>query len=183
MIGDPTALMQVEIAVRFRFAVEADLPKLEWYGIYTHFRAVFARTYQEQIAGRRLMVIADVNDFPVGQIFVQISRGGSPQIADGRRRAYLYSLRVMEMFRNCGIGTRLIDEAEAILRDRRFAYATIAVAKTNIDALRLYERRSYRRIAEDEGRWSYTDHRGEEHFVHEPCWLLEKRLTFDDRHG
>ena len=56
------------------------------------------------------MLVADCNDFPIGHIFIQLS-SGEQHIADGRRRAYLYSLRVMDMFQGRGIGTRLIDEA------------------------------------------------------------------------
>ena len=83
----------------------------------------------------------------------------------------------MEMFRGQGIGTRLIQEAEAIIITRNIERVVIAVAKTNPDAKRLYERLGYRIFAEDEGRWHYTDHRGVTHNVHEPCWLLEKFLS------
>ena len=37
---------------------EEDLPKLEWYGEYLHFRRVFRRAYDDQLAGRRLMLLA-----------------------------------------------------------------------------------------------------------------------------
>ena len=80
------------------------------------------------------------------------------------------------MFRGRGIGTRLLEEAENILVERGFRWATIAVAKDNPDALRLYRRLGFRTIRADDGDWSYRDHEGSLRFVHEPCWVLEKQL-------
>jgi ribosomal protein S18 acetylase RimI-like enzyme len=172
-----TALDQValtlELPIVLRLATEQDLPKLEWYGQYTHFRNLFRRAFREQQQGRRLMVLADCNDFPIGHIFI-LFKSHNPDIADGGRRAYLYSLRVMEMFRRQGLGTRLILEAEALAQDRRFECVTISVAKDNPGARGLYERLGYQVFAEDAGRWSYVDHRGQIRHVHEPCWMLEK---------
>jgi ribosomal protein S18 acetylase RimI-like enzyme len=89
---------------------------------------------------------------------------------------YLYAFRVMEMFRGHGIGTWLLQEAENIIVDRGLEWSTIAVAKENHSARRLYERLGYQKFAEDSGRWSYLDHKGIVRHVHEPCWLLEKHL-------
>src|SRR5690606_22815289 len=99
-----------------------------------------------------------------------------PRIADGVKRAYLYSFRVMDMFRGHGIGTRLINTAERMIIARGFTMMTIADAKDNQGALRLYERLNYRKIAEDPGRWTYTDHLGVIQQMNEPCWVLEKNL-------
>jgi ribosomal protein S18 acetylase RimI-like enzyme len=95
-------------------------------------------------------------------------------IASQGERAYLYSLRVMEMFQGLGIGTRLIGEAEAHVRSLGYKSTTIAAAKRNADALRLYQRLGYAIFGHDDGKWSYTDHKGIVRSVHEPCWLLEK---------
>lgn len=167
------SLINVQMPIVLRLATRSDLPKLEWYGQYTHFRRVFQRTYQDQLMGRRLMLIADSNNFPIGQIFVLLDSN-----RDNQRRIYLYSLRVMEMFRGFGIGSRLVEEAEYIARERDYEWASIGVAKDNLSARRLYERLDYKIFREDEGRWSYLDHEGRTRHVHEPCWLLEKRLSF-----
>ena len=50
--------LALHIDVIFRPAERDDLPKLEWYGQYTHFRRVFQRAYEDQVAGRRLMLLA-----------------------------------------------------------------------------------------------------------------------------
>ena len=164
----------LELPVALRLATYSDLPKLEWYGQYTHFRTLFRRTYREQLQQRRLMLIADCNDFPIGHVFVQLNRGDGGRY--GKRNAYLYSLRVMDMFRGQGIGTMLIREAEVLTAEQGFGWATIAAAKDNPRARRLYERLGYRVVGDDEGKWSYLDHENRMRYVHEPCWVLEKRI-------
>ncbi len=161
--------MQVGLAITFRTARLDDLPKLEWYGQYTHFRNVFRKTYKEQLQGRRLMLVADCGGFPIGQVFMQT--GG-----ETRRKTYFYSLRVMDMFRGHGIGSRLLDEAENIAIAYGYMSASIAAAKDNPRARQLYERHGFLLIGEDAGRWSYVDHEGKSRYVHEPCWVLEKTL-------
>lgn len=171
---EPAALM-LQMAVTIRLATKTDVPKLEWYGQFTHFRNLIQRAYREQVRGRRLMLVADLNGFPIGQVFIQLE-STNQLIADGRVRSYLYSFRVMEMFRGMGIGTALLHESEAILRGRGYSVVTLSVAKDNPDALRLYQRNGYRIYADDPGQWSYVDHRGITRFVDEPCWMLEKKL-------
>lgn len=171
---DRTSLT-VEVPITLRIAVHTDLPKLEWYGQYAHYRQLFRRAFRDQQAGRRLMLVAVTSDFPIGMIFIQL-QSAEPLVADGVTRAYLYSLRVMEMFRGKGIGTSLIQEAEGIVMDRGFQWTTIAVAKSNHGAHRLYRRLGYRIFSNDPGQWSFLDHRGQVRRVSEPCWLLEKNL-------
>ena len=168
--------LAITVQIRFRAALADDLPKLEWHGEYTHYRDLFARAYVEQQLGRRLMLIADKGGFPIGYIFVQYT---SIPVLDEEvgTRSYLYSLRVMEMFRGHGIGTRLIGEAEQVLRLRGARWATIAVAKDNVPALRLYERLGYQIFSDDPGIWSYRDHCGQTRTVYEPCWLLQKEIN------
>lgn len=175
-IYDERRAISLALQVMLRVATAEDLPKLEWYGQYTHFRNLFRRTFREQQAGRRLMLLADLNQFPIGHVFIHFKPSNShPQETDGGR-AYLYSFRVMEMFRGQGIGTWLLQEAESVILDHALNWATIAVAKENQGAQRLYQRQGYRIYGEDAGQWSYVDHRGITRHVHEPCWLMEKHL-------
>src|SRR5579863_9970020 len=133
--------LTLRLVVSFRPAEPADLPKLEWHGEYSHFRRVFRNTFEEQRAGRRLMLLADVNGYPIGQIFIQLE--SADDWWQGGKRAYLYSLRVMDVFRGQGIGTALIREAERLLSDRDYDSISIAVAKDNPRARQLYERLGY----------------------------------------
>lgn len=165
----------VQLPITIRAATADDVAKLEWQGEFAHFRGLFQRSYREQVAGNRLMLVATSNDYPIARLFIQF-HSKNTLIANGHNRGYLYSFYVMEMFRGHGIGTQLIDRAEHILTDRGFTVATIAVAKDNAKALRLYQRRNYEIFTEDEGKWRYHDHLGKMRHVHEPCWLLAKPL-------
>ncbi len=172
---DDQIVMPLQMAITLRIATKADLPKLEWYGQYKHYRHLFRRTFYEQRQGRRLILIADSNNFPIGTLFIQLQSTRN-QAPDGSFPAYFYSFRVMEMFRGQGIGTRLIEEAEAIVQGHGSQWVRIAVAKDNPKARQLYERLNYRIFTEDPGNWSYLDHKGRICYVSEPCWLLEKKL-------
>lgn len=165
--------LQVEISIRP--ACAADLPLLEWRGEFWHYREKFQQAYADQLAGRRLLLVADLNGYPVGRVALVFS-GGNPLYANGRTRAYLYSLQVISFLQGMGIGSRLLDAAEDELRERGFRHAIIAAALDNAGAQRLYRGRGYVRYAEDPGRWTYTDPDGVIHRVNEPCWLMRKRL-------
>ena len=167
--------ISVQLEVVLRIAEKTDLPKLEWNGEYTHFRRIFQRAYEDQLLGRRLMLLADLNGTPIGQVFIQLESYDNIFITQ-HKRAYLYSVRVMEMFRHKGIGSALLREAESILMEREYESASIAAAKENPGARRLYERLGYSVFTEDAGRWQYVDHEGKTRYVHEPCWLLEKHF-------
>lgn len=172
----PDTTFTLTLPITIRPLVREDLSKLEWFGAYLHFRNLFYRSYEEREQGRREMLVAVCNGFPIGRLFILFT-SRNHIIADGRRRAYLYSFAVMEMFRGGGIGSRLIEAAEAILVARNFSFATIAVAKTNTGALRLYQRYGYIIFDEENSDWDYVDHQGITRHVKEPCWLLEKRLA------
>lgn len=168
--------LTLTLPVTIRQMRQADLPLLEWYGEYKHFRNVFARSFNDQAAGKRYLLVADCNHFPIGRLFI-LFQSRNTRIADGYSRAYLYSFAVLSVFQRQGIGSRLIHAAEAVLKQHQFELATIAVAQDNDGALRLYQRQGYVIFGEDDGRWRYTDHRGITRQVHEPCWLLEKHLV------
>lgn len=159
-----------------RPAVREDLPKLEWYGAYIKTRNFIRKAYAEQMQGRRLMLVADMNGFPVGQVYLQFSANNT-NIADGQIRAYLYSFRVIDHLRGCGVGTLLLNAAHSLLAERGFQIVVLQVAKTNGAALRLYLRHDYHIAGEDPGVWSYIDHRGVVQEVNEPVWVMRKRLA------
>lgn len=175
MTASEPETLTLNIPVTFRIADKSDVHKLEWYGQFTHFRNLIKRAYREQQRGRRIMLLADFNDFPIGQVFIQLASSNS-LIADGNSRAYLYSFRVMSLFQGQGIGTRLLHEAESILTEHGFKTTTLSVAKENAGALRLYQRNGYQIFGEDAGKWSYVNHKGVTCYVEEPCWILKKGL-------
>jgi ribosomal protein S18 acetylase RimI-like enzyme len=161
--------------VHIRHANEADLPALEWGGEYRRYRHIYRRAMEEARQGRRILFVAEVDGEIVGQIFIQLNPNRS------RRKGklttgYLQSFRIKPQFRNRGIGTRLIEQAEEVLKERGFQRAVIAVAQDNLDARRLYERQGYSVFTQDPGEWSYIDDKGLLQHVSERAYLMEKRL-------
>jgi ribosomal protein S18 acetylase RimI-like enzyme len=173
---DEALNFSIAFNITVRQARYEDIANLEWYGQFKHFRRLFQRSYREQVEGRRILLVADSNGFPIGRLFIQF-HSKNKRTSDGVTKAYLYSFHIMEMLRGYGIGTRMMDVAESILIERGFKIATIAVAKDNDGALRLYKGRGYTIFGEDEGKWRYYDHRGQLQHVHEPAYLLEKYLN------
>lgn len=156
-----------------------DLPALEWEGEYTHFRRQFEFAYRDYLAGHGVPWVAvDRQSGEVlGQVFVLFSSRYRKELADGRVRAYLYSIRVRMHLRNLGLGNRMMDVVEDDLRARGYSVATLNVARDNPSAYRFYFRRGYRIVAPEPGQWSYVDHKGRRRFVDEPAWRMEKTLN------
>lgn len=153
-----------------------DLPDLEWDGVYRHFRRLYARAYHSARKGRAVLWVADLaGSGLIGQLFVQLV-SSDRRLADGKRRAYLYSFRVRPEYRGAGVGSRLLKVAEGDLIRRGCRLVTLNVARDNPDAQRFYERHGYRVVAPEPGRWQYVDDRGRVRTVVEPAWRMEKVL-------
>ena len=92
--------------------------------------------WQAQLAGEREMLVAFVDDVPVGAVSIEYQ-------SDVPGFLHLFALDVAEAHRRRGIGTHLVErvEQEALTRGDSGVY--LEVALTNVDARRLYERLSY----------------------------------------
>ena len=159
--------IDLQARVTLRAARAEDLPKLEWFGAYAHFRDLYQRTWRDHQAGRRLMLVADLNDFPVGQVWLDVTPN---------EYAYLYALRVMEPLRGLGLGTQLIETAAALARSQGYRQIQLAVEKTNDPARRLYERLGFRIFAQRTDNWSYTDQHGKVNWVREDVYIMRRAL-------
>jgi ribosomal protein S18 acetylase RimI-like enzyme len=146
---------------------------MEWEGEYRRYRHLYRAAYTEAQKGGRLILLAEQDGAIIGQI---IARFGSDlaYLEDGSQCGYLYSFRVRPLHRNQGVGTRLIQAAEAALRCRQYGKAVIAAAIDNVGARRLYERLGYQVLTEDPGEWSYIDDRGRMRWVAEPSFIFLK---------
>lgn len=159
-----------------RPADETDLIAMEWEGEYLRYRRVYQHAMEEMKRGQRIILVAEVGEEIVGQILIQLRI----HRAEFRREipsAYFHAFRVRPAYRKQGVGTRLILEAETVVKEHGFKRAVIAAAHENPDARRLYERLGYQIFMSDPGHWSYVDHLGRLRTLHEPSDILEKRLT------
>lgn len=66
---------------------------------------------------------------------------------------YLDDLSVTESYRNLGIGSALIHEAEAYAQEIGIQHILFHVEKSNADAFRLYERLGYKVFRDDGNRY------------------------------
>jgi ribosomal protein S18 acetylase RimI-like enzyme len=167
-LGDPSYQeLEFKARVIIRAVRAEDLPKLEWFGAYAHFRELYQRTWHDHQAGRRLMLVADLQDFPVGQVWLDVTPA---------EYAYLYALRVMEPLQGLGIGTRLIESAELLAQSHAYRQIHLAVERNNTGARRLYERLGFRIFSQRVDTWSYTDHHGRVNWVQEDVYGMRKTL-------
>jgi ribosomal protein S18 acetylase RimI-like enzyme len=157
-----------------RTLVQDDLAALEWDGEYTHFRRLYREVYQSASQGKAVMWVATLPTAGlIGQLFVQLV-SARLELADGKRRAYLYGFRVKNQYRRLGIGSYMLEQAEADLLQRGFSRVSLNVGRNNPDARRFYERHGYHVTGKETGRWSYLDDHGQRHEVVEPAWRMEK---------
>ena len=168
---DPLAAAAQQFEIRGHVTIRSvrasDLPKLEWFGAYAHFRELYQRTWHDHLAGRRLMLVADLDGFPIGQVWLDVVPTDF---------AYLYALRVMEPLQGLGIGTHLIQSAEALAISHGYRQIQLAVERSNVGARRLYERLGFQVYTQRVDAWSYTDHHGQTHWVQEDVFVMRKPL-------
>lgn len=163
--------------VIIREVERSDLPDLEWEGEFIHFRRLFASAFERARLGLSVLWIATLpGEGLIGQVFIQLTCD-RPELADGRKRAYLYSFRVRQRYRSQGLGTYMLRHLEDDLIRRGYRSLTLNVAKDNPRARQLYERAGFRVVAHEPGEWSYPDHNGVWQKVIEPAWRMEKSLS------
>jgi ribosomal protein S18 acetylase RimI-like enzyme len=162
--------------VIIRHLIFSDLPHLEWDGEYKHLRNVYHKAYQYKNQGKNVLWVADLPHIGIiGQVFIQLN-SMRKDLADGFFSAYLYAFRIKPEYRNAGLGTRMFSIVEEDLIKRKFREITLNVAKTNPDAVRLYNRMGFEIIGSESGEWSYRDDKDKLRHVSEPAWKMVKRL-------
>ncbi|MCJ7694516.1 MAG: GNAT family N-acetyltransferase [Anaerolineaceae bacterium] len=163
--------------ITIRPMVEADLPALEWDGEYSHFRKVYAQHFRSMENGNTMIWVADSDsNGPIGQLFILLY-SQKLELADGIHRAYIFSFRIKPEYRNHGLGTFMLSVAESDLKARGFTTIRLNVARTNLQARRLYEKLGYKIFGSDPGLWSYQDQHCVWQTIKEPAWKMLKLLT------
>jgi ribosomal protein S18 acetylase RimI-like enzyme len=131
---------EIRLEVVIRACRRDDLPTLEWFGQFTPDRGVMEDTFAGQARGDSLMLVADVNGVASGQVWLDLTRRNVDSTG------VIWAIRVFPCLQDMGIGTRLLEAAERILREEAFARAELSVERSNVAALRLYERLGYTRV-------------------------------------
>ena len=171
-VQDAVAVRRAAIIgqVLIRLCRAEDLSQLEWFGMYTHHREILQDAFARHMRGDNLVLVADLNEFPVGQAWIDLVKRRDEGCG------YVWAVRVFPFLRNLGIGTLLMSCAEDLLRQRGFRLVEVGVEKENPDAQRLYQRLGYtvyRALREDYG---YTTPDGVRHWHVVDQWILRKSL-------
>lgn len=161
----------VEVAVELRLCRATDLARLEWFGAFTHHRAIIREAFALQGRGEALMLLALETGFPVGQAWLDF------RPKPGAEAPTVWAVRVMPAFQGAGLGARLMRELERLARRRGVAALEVGVETDNAAARRFYERLGWRLLRERRHGYSYVTPAGQHrnHALHE--WVLGKRLA------
>lgn len=138
--------MLIRVPVQFRLAREDDLAALEWMGLFTRQRAIIAEAFEAQQDGRGAMLLAIANDFPIGQVWIDFDRE-TPRF---------WAVRVFPPLQGVGLGTRLIEEAEACAAARGHEAVELGVEWDNRGAQRFYRRLGYAPVGAEREEVDYT---------------------------
>lgn len=163
------------VRIMIRPCVEADLPNLEWFGMFTEHREIIRQAFGRQAAGETAMLVAEANGFPIGQVWIDYAR--KPE----EGCALLWAMRVMPPFQRTGIGARLVGAAERDIRRRAVRWAEVGVERHNAEARRFYERLGYRLIGTMSDSYSYTTPDGVRMTVPLDEWVFRKEVGTQPR--
>jgi len=101
--------------------------------------------------------------FPIGHALVDL-------------HGIISHLLVLAGFRDQGLGSALVDEAERLIKQAGARHSTLMVEKVNMGAIRLYERLGYRTTGESSERWNEPMPDGTLQPVDHPSWVMRREL-------
>lgn len=162
--------MQLAADVVVRPALERDLTELEWFGLFRTHRRMLHDTYKAAKRGEQIMLVADLNGFPIGQVWIDLV------VKPDAETGAIWALRVIPCLQRLGVGTLLIAAAEDAIRSHGFHTAEIGADMDNPGARRLYERLGYAVVSTWSGEYSYTTPEGILIRGDSEQWILRKSL-------
>ncbi|MCU7494850.1 MAG: hypothetical protein HF314_17305 [Ignavibacteria bacterium] len=89
----------VTLSIRFRACRASDLPNLEWFGMFYNHRNIIRESFRRHTAGENYMIVAEVNSFPIGQVWIDMKK---KRLAN---TGIIWALRVLPPLQRLGIGT------------------------------------------------------------------------------
>jgi ribosomal protein S18 acetylase RimI-like enzyme len=160
---------KLSLNVNVRSCTSRDRNLLEWFGLFREHRQIIQSTWDAMQRGEQAMLVAIVNDFPVGQVWIDVAK------KQAERTGVIWALRVFPFLQGQGIGRELLRAAEAELRRRQFRRAQLGVEKDSA-AIAFYESLGYEPIGELYEEYSYTTPDGVSMTVPVDQVLYQKQL-------
>jgi ribosomal protein S18 acetylase RimI-like enzyme len=130
--------LTVSFQMTVRLCREADLPALEWMGLFTHDRDIIREAFEAQQRGDALMLLGVAAGFPVGQVWIDLATKRD------EKTAILWAVRTFPPLQCAGIGRCLMLTACDMLGTRGICRAELEVDRANVQAMRFYERLGWR---------------------------------------
>ncbi|HWQ91099.1 MAG TPA: GNAT family N-acetyltransferase [Clostridia bacterium] len=146
--------VSVCLNVGFRFCERDDLRRLEWEGIFRQDRNIIRSVFRRQERGTQIMLLAETDGMPVGQVWIDLIRKRKEEAA------LLWAIRVVPWLQRRGIGTQLLQIAEQLARSHGCGRAELTVEKRNTAARRFYEQSGYSVVGDCEDYENYTTNTG-----------------------
>lgn len=162
---------RLDLKINYRQCRQEDLLDLEWFGMFYEHRNIILEQFSRHQKGHNHMIVAEVNSFPVGQVWIDIEK------KKREKTGIIWALRVLQPFQNLGIGSELIRISEEYLKRINYSTAEICVLKDNEQAKKLYERIGYRLICEVTEEYSYLTPSGVLITGISEEWMLQKKLN------
>jgi ribosomal protein S18 acetylase RimI-like enzyme len=144
-MDDALDTFSIRLPVRIRAAVDQDLPALEEISRLVAHDAPVREIHEQQAKGEALILVAEVNGHPAGQVWIALQRRRA------ERAGELWAVSVLPCLRGQGLGAALVRAAEDALQARGFRWALLGVEADNPGARRLYERLGYTLAASTPG--------------------------------
>jgi ribosomal protein S18 acetylase RimI-like enzyme len=167
------AQFTASVPVVIRKCRRSDLRALEWYGLFWEHREIIEATFEAQRRGEMLMVIADLNGFPAGQVWIDLD------LKRESGAAYVWAVRVLPCLTRFGIGAQLLLTTEELLRQREYCRVELCVGQHNLEALRLYQRLGYQVVETLRGEYSYTTPAGDHVCIPLHEWVMRKEIAHE----
>jgi GNAT superfamily N-acetyltransferase len=130
----------IQVELLYRLCTEADLPALEWMGLFTTHGQIIRTVFEQQQQGKAWMLLAVASGFPVAQVWIDVGDRGSI------RCPRLWAMRVFPPLQSAGIGTQLMQHTESFARAQGATELEVGVEPDNARARRFYQRLGYRTI-------------------------------------
>ncbi len=175
---DPTQHLRQGIApITIRPAHDADLARLQAH--LPRFPGIHRDRIYRQRDGSSCYYIAWRGADPIGHLFL-MRRGTlyEPMVSKLHGCPHISDVFVLESFRSQGIGSLLLDAAEADCRAAHSSRVGLGVALDNVRARALYQRRGYVPAGVDDYviEWIDVNAQGQRRLVREVCTYLIKPL-------
>ena len=167
---DSLETFTVSLEVTIRTCRASDLAGLEWFGMFSEHREIIRSTWEAQERGEALMLVAEVNGFPAGQVWINLV------LKQAEGTGALLAVRVFPLLQNLGIGARLMQASEEALRSRGYTSVELGVERDNPGARRFYERLGYRVVGTAQGEEQYAISEGTPLTMTIDEWILRKEL-------